>query len=38
VSGPLFVTFFFALQAMAKEVPSFATGGTLWCVDLSIIV
>jgi YidC/Oxa1 family membrane protein insertase len=35
VSGPLFVTLFFALRATSTDVPSMATEGALWFTDLS---
>ncbi|KAM0059867.1 putative membrane insertase YidC/ALB3/OXA1/COX18, membrane insertase YidC/Oxa1 [Helianthus debilis subsp. tardiflorus] len=33
--GPLFVSFFLAIQNMVEKVPSFKTGGTSWFLDLT---
>ncbi|KAD3641458.1 hypothetical protein R6Q59_004102 [Mikania micrantha] len=35
IQGPLFVSFFLAIQNMVDKVPSFKTGGTFWFVDLT---
>ena len=35
VQLPIFMSCFFGLQAMATHFPGYATGGTLWFVDLS---
>lgn len=35
IQGPVFVSFFLAIQNMAEKVPSFTTGGAYWFLDLS---
>lgn len=35
IQAPVFISFFFAIQEMAKGLPSFKTGGALWFTDLS---
>lgn len=35
IQAPIFISFYFAIQEMAKGLPSFKTGGALWFTDLS---
>ncbi|KAK1438509.1 hypothetical protein QVD17_04318 [Tagetes erecta] len=35
IQGPVFVSFFLAIQNMVDKVPSFKTGGTSWFLDLT---
>ncbi|XP_076922991.1 mitochondrial inner membrane protein OXA1-like [Bidens hawaiensis] len=35
IQGPLFVSFFLAIQNMVEKVPSFKTGGASWFLDLT---
>ncbi|KAI3468612.1 hypothetical protein Pfo_025275 [Paulownia fortunei] len=35
ISGPIFASFFFAVNNMAEKVPSFKEGGALWFTDLT---
>ncbi|KAL1806036.1 hypothetical protein DCAR_0831784 [Daucus carota subsp. sativus] len=35
IQGPVFVSFFFAIQNMVEKVPSFKEGGAFWFVDLT---
>jgi YidC/Oxa1 family membrane protein insertase len=35
IQGPVFVSFFLAIQNMVEKVPSFKTGGFLWFTDLT---
>ncbi|KAK1378140.1 mitochondrial inner membrane protein OXA1-like [Heracleum sosnowskyi] len=35
IQGPVFLSFFFAIQNMVEKVPSFKEGGAFWFVDLT---
>ncbi|XP_071693399.1 mitochondrial inner membrane protein OXA1-like [Rutidosis leptorrhynchoides] len=35
IQGPVFVSFFLAIQNMVEKVPSFSTGGVSWFLDLT---
>nr|GEX65646.1 mitochondrial inner membrane protein OXA1-like [Tanacetum cinerariifolium] len=35
IQGPVFVSFFLAIQNMVEKVPSFTTGGASWFLDLT---
>lgn len=35
IQGPVFVSFFLAIQNMVEKVPSFKTGGVSWFLDLT---
>ncbi|KAL0312461.1 UNVERIFIED_CONTAM: Mitochondrial inner membrane protein OXA1 [Sesamum radiatum] len=35
ISGPIFCSFFFAVNNLAEKVPSFKEGGALWFTDLT---
>ncbi|KAI3713535.1 hypothetical protein L1987_72113 [Smallanthus sonchifolius] len=35
IQGPVFVSFFLAIQNMVEKVPSFKTGGASWFLDLT---
>ncbi|KAI7742459.1 hypothetical protein M8C21_007620 [Ambrosia artemisiifolia] len=35
IQGPVFLSFFLAIQNMVDKVPSFKTGGTSWFLDLT---
>ncbi|PIN09208.1 Inner membrane protein translocase involved in respiratory chain assembly [Handroanthus impetiginosus] len=35
ISGPIFCSFFFAINNMAEKVPSFKEGGAFWFTDLT---
>ncbi|XP_062074557.1 mitochondrial inner membrane protein OXA1 [Humulus lupulus] len=36
IQGPVFISFFLAINNMAEKVPSFKGGGAFWFVDLTI--
>ncbi|ONK55136.1 uncharacterized protein A4U43_UnF7280 [Asparagus officinalis] len=36
IQGPIFISFFLAIQNMVEKVPSFKGGGALWFTDLTI--
>ncbi|KAF4353200.1 hypothetical protein F8388_014668 [Cannabis sativa] len=36
IQGPVFISFFLAINNMAEKVPSFKSGGAFWFVDLTI--